>query len=859
MRREAIGGLLAFAILVAGDAVGRPITQRAKLDSLSREYARLLSERRPQVYHDLLASKALPQMRLNRNRDIRLMFIDESGRPVYYTIENLNAAKTISTDDVWPGGSGGYSLDGSGTASGKLGIWDAGGVRLTHQEFGGRVAQMDSPGSTNYHATHVAGTMVASGIQSSAKGMSPAASLAAYDWDNDESEMAAAASAGMNVSNHSYGFITGWYYSDPDWYWYGDIAVSTTEDYWFGFYTSYDRQRDEIAYLAPYYTIVKSAGNDRSDDGPGPGGGHYVWQDGQWTWSTDTRDPDGGTDGYDCLPPPGLAKNIITVGAVADIPGGYTGPGDVVMSSFSSWGPTDDGRIKPDLVANGISLYSSDDDHDSDYLSLSGTSMSTPNVSGSVNLLIRHYEATHGSATPLSSTVKAILVQTADESGPSPGPDYMFGWGLMNTLKAADLIKQDSVGPPRIIEDTLGNGETDIYTVVSDGSEPLRITLAWTDPPGTPPSPSLDPSTPMLVNDLDIRLQHVYTGVTYLPYVLDRNNPAQAATTGDNVVDNVEQVHISLPLGSYTVTISHKGSLASAQAYSLILSTGFVTCVDSDGDGYGDPGQPGNQCPDDNCPTVYNPGQEDFDQDGIGDSCDTCPNDPDNDIDGDGICGDIDNCPGIANSQQEDLDVDGVGDSCDNCPDIFNPGQEDTDADGIGNSCDNCPTVANPSQVDDDSDGVGNVCDNCPDDPNTDQADGDGDGVGDVCDNCPTASNSNQADVDADGVGDVCDNCPDTANADQADTDGDGIGDACCCVNRGNADGIVGPAGPIDVADLTYLVDYLFGTPSGPSPPCPEQGNVDAVMGPAGLIDIADLTYLVAYLFQNGPAPPPCP
>ena len=79
-------------------------------------------------------------------------------------------------------------------------------------------------------------------------------------------------------------------------------------------------------------------------------------------------------------------------------------------------------------------------------------------------------------------------------------------------------------------------------------------------------------------------------------------------------------------------------------------------------------------------------------------------------------------------------------------------------------------------------------------------------------------------------------------------TNGDGIGDACCCVARGNADG----DGGINVADLTYLVDYLFF--SGPVPPCPEEGNVDA----EGDINVADLTYLVDYIFFSGPAPPPC-
>ncbi len=77
-----------------------------------------------------------------------------------------------------------------------------------------------------------------------------------------------------------------------------------------------------------------------------------------------------------------------------------------------------------------------------------------------------------------------------------------------------------------------------------------------------------------------------------------------------------------------------------------------------------------------------------------------------------------------------------------------------------------------------------------------------------------------------------------------------------CCVNRGNADGVIGIGGPIDVADLTYLVRYLFK--EGPEPPCLEEGNADGVVGIGGPIDVADLTYLVRYLFKEGPEPPPC-
>ncbi len=559
----------ASVLFISSAGYSQKTTNTSVLNRISEQSRQKWDAGRNADYYALLESVAPAQVALNENPDIELMYINERGFPVYYSITNLDAARTLSTDDVWPGGSAGYSLTGSGTDF--LGVWDAGGVLLSHQEFDGRVVQMDSPSGTHYHSTHVAGTMVAQGQVASAKGMAYQASLDAYDWDYDESEIATAAAAGLLVSSHSYGYITGWY-SSGDWYWYGDPDISEVEDYAFGFYHDITAEWDMIAYNAPYLTICKSAGNDRNDYGPGAGNEHYAWIDGGWQLSTTTRDPDGGSDGYDCIPWRGNAKNILTVGAIYDIPGGYTQPSDVSMSSFSGWGPTDDGRIKPDIVANGISLYSTDDDNDSDYRSLSGTSMSTPNTSGSVGLLVQHYQNTHSSATPRASTIKAVIIHTADEAGTNDGPDYEYGWGLMNTTNAADVIAEDEVDDYVIMEDVLSNGETETYTYASSGTEPVRVTVVWTDVPGTPVAPSLNPTTPMLVNDLDVRLEWNATTM-YYPWILDPSNPDNAATTGDNVLDNIEQIHLESPsAGAYTVQVSHKGTLAADQYYSIVVS-----------------------------------------------------------------------------------------------------------------------------------------------------------------------------------------------------------------------------------------------------------------------------------------------
>jgi hypothetical protein len=162
-------------------------------------------------------------------------------------------------------------------------------------------------------------------VQLAAKGMASKATATTWDYDNDEAEMASLAKgdeSGLLISNHSYGTVLGFFKDDEGkWAWAGNSTISSLEDYRFGFYSERSKTIDQIAFNAPYYTIVWAGGNDRANVGDG------------------SHPPDGGTTGYDILGPDGVSKNIITVGAAEKVLS-YTGPSSVVMSNFSSWGPT---------------------------------------------------------------------------------------------------------------------------------------------------------------------------------------------------------------------------------------------------------------------------------------------------------------------------------------------------------------------------------------------------------------------------------------------------------------------------------------------------------------------------------------
>jgi len=508
-----------------------------------------------------------------------LVGLDRKGLPIYLsTNNNTISAATIGTNQLWPGGTTGLNLNGSTAAlKGKIAIWDGGKVLGTHQELTGRVIQKDNATDVIDHATHVSGTMIASGVNPLAKGMSfGAQQLQAYDFENDVSEMYSAA-PGLLVSNHSYGWTAAWEYDFDNnrWVWYG--VNGDTADYKLGYYDDYyAKNYDSIAYLAPDYLMVIAAGNIHQFSGPAVGQPYYGFNSLGVIVSRGNR-PAGisSNDGFDVITPPATAKNVISVGAVNPIPGGYTNPASVVLADFSSWGPTDDGRIKPEVVSDGVSVLSSVSTSNSAYAIFSGTSQATPAVSGSAFLLQELYYKMHNSFMR-SATLKGILIHTTDEAGPADGPDYQYGYGLVDIPKAASVISSNNTD--QFIQENLLTNAAGTYTfsIIASGKSPVKATICWTDPPGDVDSViTLNDPKPRLVNDLDLRVTG--NGNTYTPWILNRLIPWNPATHGDDTVNNVEKIEIPNPVPgrTYTITVTHKGNLRyGSQAYSLLVSGG---------------------------------------------------------------------------------------------------------------------------------------------------------------------------------------------------------------------------------------------------------------------------------------------
>ncbi len=429
-----------------------------------------------------------------------------------------------------------YNLNGAGV---KVLVFDSGSVLSNHMDLIGRTNVIDSSPVSD-HSTHVAGTVGGTGAASGGanRGMAPGVTFV---------------SAALDITG-----ISGWLYTNP-----ADLVADYTTAFaagahiatnsigtnvannnfdcaWEGDYQETDRTIDAIVRGSAVtggapFRVVWAAGNERFSGRCG--------------------------NGYRTIGPPSGAKNHLSIGAVNS--------NDDSITNFTGWGPTDDGRMKPDFVAPGcqvggdLGVTSCFGSSPTAYGSLCGTSMATPTVTGCAALLMQDYRVQYPFlADPRNSTLKVFFAQSAVDLG-NPGPDYQSGYGSIRVQAAIDLMRQGT-----FLEDAASTGAEPSFMInVVPGDSALVVTLAWDDVPG------VANVIPALVNDLDLELVSP-SGARSFPWTLDPANPsANAARTQANRLDNLEQVRVDNPEpGLWTVRVKAFNVPEGPQPFSLVSS-----------------------------------------------------------------------------------------------------------------------------------------------------------------------------------------------------------------------------------------------------------------------------------------------
>jgi len=425
-----------------------------------------------------------------------------------------------------------YDLDGSGI---DVLVYDAGYALQSHGDFSGRLTVRDSS-TLSDHATHVSGTIGGDGSGNSTyEGMAPGVIIQSYGFEYDGSGTFLYTNPGDLESDYNEAINT--YGCDIS----NNSIGSNIESNYFncayqGDYGATAALIDEIVggSLGAPFRIVWAAGNER--------GGSRC-------------DVEGYGDYYS-VPPPAAAKNQIGVGALNS--------DNDSMTYFSSYGPTDDGRLKPDICGpgcqsggdGGVTSCSSS----GGYTTMCGTSMASPTVTGCLALLLEDFRAQFPAQNdPRNSTLKILLAHNAVDLG-NTGPDYMYGYGSIRLVDTIDFMRGGEFE-----ENSVSQGGTVNYSVVvPGGTSELKITLAWDDPSGTP---NVNPN---LVNDLDLVVMSP-SSVRAYPWTLNPSSPSSSAVrTAADHTNNIEQVLVDNPeAGTWTVTVQGYNVPDGPQTYSI--------------------------------------------------------------------------------------------------------------------------------------------------------------------------------------------------------------------------------------------------------------------------------------------------
>lgn len=413
--------------------------------------------------------------------------------PTRRVVTNQRSRKLLKSDRV---AKAPLSLTGSGI---RVGVWDGGRV-FPHNAFQDRLTVVNARDYDD-HATHVAGTIgAAPEDRPELQGHAPQVHIYSYDMNNQVfgARHQAQLSYDLDLDNHSWGVDPE---LEPDFSTYDQTALG------------FDAQARYALMIA-----VKAAGN-------AGGQGQRV------------------SDGYrfDSLSPDSTALNTIVVGAVSP-----TGS----PQGFSSVGPTEDGRLKPDIMADGVEVRSTTPYNE--YAPMTGTSMATPGVTGALALLAEHDHKLHPGRRWAPDWLRGVIMHTALDIV-HPGPDYFTGWGVLDVEAAAKVLSDDVASENRmILRDWVRQGDVREFPIeVSAGQPELRVTLSWMDSPFNQLN-----TVKRLVQDLDLELVDP-SGTVHYPFTLDAAHPArEAVQTRPNRSDNLEQARIANPAaGSWKIRV----------------------------------------------------------------------------------------------------------------------------------------------------------------------------------------------------------------------------------------------------------------------------------------------------------------
>ena len=422
------------------------------------------------------------------------------------SIENLPGKTNHRSNVLASNSAGGRKLTGKGV---RVGIWDNGQVGQ-HIDLDYRLAIRETDQAVKTHATHCSGTICGAGLLNEFyQGMSTKSLLYSWDfygWIPHEMDTARIYDS-INVTSNSYVYTTSW-----------DTCNHR------GYYDIISYLLDRLVTIYPDFIHVYAAGNSQSQCGNG--GFRTV------------------SSGFQA------SKNIIVVGAVNYID---------AMSGFSSWGPMRDGRLKPEITSVGVNVKSTLP-NDTYSGNSSGTSMATPGVAGTVAQLYERFKQIYGNY-PNASTLKAILCNTALDLG-NPGPDYKYGFGRIDGLKAAEIIEEED-----FIADSLSHGQTQYDTIViGQNVKQLKIMMCYSD---LPASQYIAFDSTTIINHLDLKVYDASMQL-FRPYVLDPFNPDSLAKAGTDTLNNMEQVVIDNPSsGTYYIAVEGILIPSGKQGYSI--------------------------------------------------------------------------------------------------------------------------------------------------------------------------------------------------------------------------------------------------------------------------------------------------